>query len=173
MLSLLHILLSKPCSSHASYRYGDWFSSCWGCGWVVIGVVRCSTKCEKEAGKTVRLGILQAIVPRMAHRSPAIAALCCDAVRAVFEQDVVGEATREAVQLVADLVKAKKCVCSPTVVTTLLKLRLREAENAAVKIQGPPVRTATLHRGTNFHQFCDGVWDSHVAAITCSGARKT
>jgi hypothetical protein len=80
---------------------------------------------------------IQAVVPRMAHRDEQIAAQCCSAVRALLSgEDKSGGATaREAVQLVADLVKRRKCQCSPAVVDALLGIRL--APTDVVQPSGP------------------------------------
>ena len=63
----------------------------------------------------------------MAHRDAKIAHVCAQALQAVLEADAEGVATREAVQLIADLVKRRKCVCPPAVVDILLSLKLSEA----------------------------------------------
>lgn len=80
----------------------------------------------------------QAVVPRMTHRDPVISQLCCAAVKTVLEHDLEGAAAKEAVQLIADLVKKKKCLCPPDVVGILVSLNLREAETANVKATGRP-----------------------------------
>ena len=72
----------------------------------------------------------------MTHRDPTISQLCSGAVQNVLANDVEGGAARETVQLIADLVKRKKCACLPAVINALFSLRLREAENANVKVQG-------------------------------------
>ena len=86
---------------------------------------------------------LQAIVPRMAHRDPEISDLCCSAIKAVLELDAEGTASREAVQLIADLVKRRKCVCPPAVVAMLFSLQLSEAEASNVKAEGVLLRMGT------------------------------
>ena len=87
---------------------------------------------------------LQAIVPRMAHRDMEILGLCCAAVKTVLELDAEGSASREAVQLIADLVKRRKCVCPPAVVSMLLSLQLSEAEASNVKAEGALLCLGTL-----------------------------
>lgn len=73
---------------------------------------------------------LQAIVPRTAHHDPAIAEECRTAVRRLLISDATGQITKEAAQLVADLVKVRKCVCDPEVVRVLLAVDLSDAELA-------------------------------------------
>eukprot|EP00884_Botryococcus_braunii_P002153 jgi/Botrbrau1/11939/Bobra.341_1s0006.1 len=70
--------------------------------------------------------LLQAVVARMAHKDPQIAALCCGAVRDLLggHDRTGGAVTREAVQLVADLVRRCHCRCSPSVLESLLVLSL-------------------------------------------------
>lgn len=82
----------------------------------------------------------------MTHRDTAISQLSTAAIKAVLATDVEGAAAREAVQLVADLVKRKRCLCLPGVVEALFSLRLREAEIANIKVQG--AREGRLHSGT-------------------------
>lgn len=59
--------------------------------------------------------LLQAIVPRMASGDEAARGMACGAVKSLLEQDVQGTVAVQAVQLVADLVKTRKCVCNPEV----------------------------------------------------------
>ncbi|BDA51329.1 Nucleolar complex protein 3 homolog [Coccomyxa sp. Obi] len=79
--------------------------------------------------------VLQAVVPRMAHRDEAIAAECCGAVGRLLAADAAGDgsAARDAVQLVADLVKLRRCVVRPEVVRVLLGLQLSSAVASDVK----------------------------------------
>ena len=55
----------------------------------------------------------QAVVPRMAHRDAHIARECCGALAKLLVADAAGDGSRarDAVQLVADLVKRCKCAC--------------------------------------------------------------
>ena len=71
---------------------------------------------------------LQAVLPRMTHQDPTISSECQKAVRQLLISDAEGKMAREAVQLAADLVRVRKCVCDPAVVRVLLVLDLAEAE---------------------------------------------
>jgi len=81
---------------------------------------------------------VQAIVPRMVHRDQVIASEACRAVRTLLATDAVGDGNlaRDAVQLVADLVKRRKCVAPPETVEVLLGLTLRSAKASDVKSGG-------------------------------------
>ena len=79
---------------------------------------------------------MQAIVPRMAHHDQDIASECQQAVRMLLLTDASGSMTREAVQLVADLVRVRKCHVPPEVVHVLLSLELAEAEAATSIVPG-------------------------------------
>ena len=79
-------------------------------------------------------------MPRMVHRDEVIADEACGAVRAVLAADAAGDGalSRDAVQLVADLVKRRKCVAPPQTVEVLLSLALRSARASDVKSGGAP-----------------------------------
>ena len=83
---------------------------------------------------------MQATVPRMVHRDEVIADEARGAVRAVLAADAAGDGalSRDAVQLVADLVKRRKCVAPPQTVEVLLGLALRSARASDVKSGGAP-----------------------------------
>ncbi|GLI63195.1 hypothetical protein VaNZ11_006093 [Volvox africanus] len=76
--------------------------------------------------------ILQAVVPRMASPDPETRSLACEAVRGLLEGEDCGDeggagrAALEAVQLVADLIRKRKCVAPPELVRTLSVLRFRD-----------------------------------------------
>ena len=76
----------------------------------------------------------------MVHRDEVIAGEACGAVRAVLAADAAGDGSlsRDAVQLVADLVKRRKCVAPPQTVEVLLGLALRSARASDVKSGGAP-----------------------------------
>ena len=80
----------------------------------------------------------QAVVPRMVHRDEVIASEACQAVRTLLAADAVGDGTlaRDAVQLVADLIKRRKCLAPPQTVEVLLELTLRSAKASDVKSGG-------------------------------------
>ncbi|MEW5302585.1 MAG: hypothetical protein WDW36_005354 [Sanguina aurantia] len=68
--------------------------------------------------------LLQAIVPRMASGDVLMRGMACDAMRQLLSlSDVTGSVALEAVQLVADLVRRRKCAAPAEVVTSLLGLR--------------------------------------------------
>ena len=74
--------------------------------------------------------LLQAVVPNMANKDDQIREHCCGAVanllRDALSSAEAGQAAVEAVQLVADLVKRRKCVAPPEVVGALLELSFPE-----------------------------------------------
>lgn len=76
--------------------------------------------------------ILQAVVPRMVSPDAELRGLCCGSIRELLAAaDAVGssavlKAALDAVQLVADLVKRRKCVVAPEVVRCLAVLQFRE-----------------------------------------------
>jgi len=67
-----------------------------------------------------RKDLLTAVVPRVGSRDWAAGRACFDAVRDVLANDPEGEATVEAVQLLADHIKRRRCVVHPRVVALLL-----------------------------------------------------
>ncbi|GLC45484.1 hypothetical protein PLESTB_000319100 [Pleodorina starrii] len=76
--------------------------------------------------------ILQAVVPRMASPDPETRSLACEAVRSLLEggdggdEGGAGRAALEAVQLIADMIRKRKCVAPPELVRTLSVLRFRD-----------------------------------------------
>ena len=48
-------------------------------------------------------------------RDEQVATAACDAVREILDGDISGELALEAVQLVADLIRTRKCNCPPQV----------------------------------------------------------
>lgn len=70
--------------------------------------------------------ILRAVVPRTCHVDPGISDLCVSTLREVLRGDVGGRVALEVVQLVADLVRQRKCLCPPRVVQCLAVLRFTE-----------------------------------------------
>ena len=74
----------------------------------------------------------------MVHRDEIIASEACSAVRTLLATDAAGDGNlaRDAVQLVADLVKRRKCVAPPETVEVLLGLTLRSAKASDVKSGG-------------------------------------
>ena len=80
----------------------------------------------------------------MAHHDPATAQECQGALRRLLISDATGLMTREAAQLVADLVKVRKCSCEAAVVRVLLSLDLSEAEVLSRAQQGVTQCNANL-----------------------------
>ncbi|KAG2451742.1 hypothetical protein HYH02_003522 [Chlamydomonas schloesseri] len=80
--------------------------------------------------------ILQAVVPRMASGDAETRSMACEAVGQLLsggeggDESGAGRAALEAVQLVADLIKRRKCVVPPEVVRTLAVLRFRDVIRA-------------------------------------------
>ena len=74
--------------------------------------------------------VLQAVVPNMASKDEQIRGHCCSAISELLTSALSaadsGQAALEAVQLVADLVKRRKCVAPPEVVHSLLRLSFPE-----------------------------------------------
>lgn len=87
------------------------------------------------------MGGAQAVVPRMVHKDARIAAMCCGAVRDLVRghDRTVGALLREAVQLVADLVRQSRCKCPPAVLESLLVLSLGTADVAPPSLPGRPL----------------------------------
>lgn len=71
----------------------------------------------------------------MAHRDAQVAGECCGAVARLLALDAEGDGSlmREAVQLVADLVRRRKCDVRGDVICVLLGLRLSDAVASDVK----------------------------------------
>lgn len=77
------------------------------------------------------LAVLQALVPLLAHFDGEIRDECCATLRQLLMTDVGGKTSLEAMQLVADLVRKRKCVLSPDVVSSLLVLRFEQVTPTA------------------------------------------
>ena len=92
----------------------------------------------------------------MVHRDAVIADEACGALRALLAADAAGDGSlsRDAVQLVADLVKRRRCVAPPQTVEALLGLALRSARASDVKSGGAPrapsVRITTCTQSVEF-----------------------
>jgi nucleolar complex protein 3 len=88
--------------------------------------------------------LLRALVARMASRDADARAAAVAAVGATARQYAAGGATSrlalEAVQLVADLVRRRRCVCPPETVACLLDVRLEAAAAAAAAMRGDDAR---------------------------------
>lgn len=72
-----------------------------------------------------RINILMAVVNRMTIRHPPqVSALCCNAIKALFEKDESGEASLEAVKLISKLIKSKNFNVQDQILRTFLHLKL-------------------------------------------------
>lgn len=71
--------------------------------------------------------LLQAVVPLLVSKDLQIRDLSCSAIRDLLMSDQEGTIACEAVQLVADLVKRRKCVCPLEALRALFVLKLRDA----------------------------------------------
>ncbi|KAK9813219.1 hypothetical protein WJX72_010918 [[Myrmecia] bisecta] len=80
--------------------------------------------------------LLQALVPLTAHRDVSTRSMCCGAISELLRADREGAIALEAVQLVADLVKRRKCICPPEVVRTLLVLKFGDVSREDVAKAG-------------------------------------
>lgn len=69
---------------------------------------------------------LQALVPLMVHPDTEIRNSTCDTIKQLLLEDIQGATSLEAVQLVADLVRKKKCSVHPLVVSSLLVARFEQ-----------------------------------------------
>lgn len=71
--------------------------------------------------------ILAILVPRMNSKAlnGKVSQLCCGAIERLFEGDMVGEVSLEAVQLITKMVKGKNYKAKPEVLRTFLHLRLQ------------------------------------------------
>ncbi|KAJ3096973.1 Nucleolar complex protein 3 [Phlyctochytrium planicorne] len=90
--------------------------------------IRCLT--ELLTGAThfnFRSNIMTAVVGHMATRNPPdIAVMCCNAIKRVFQNDLSGETSLEAVRLIAKFVKTRNFMVPAEVLGTFLHLRLKD-----------------------------------------------
>ncbi|KAL6771897.1 hypothetical protein ACKKBG_A28205 [Auxenochlorella protothecoides x Auxenochlorella symbiontica] len=75
--------------------------------------------------------LLQALVPVATSRDPELRRIVVDALRSLLSsQSADGGVVTEAVQLLADLVKARSCVCPPEVVAVLASVHTADITSA-------------------------------------------
>lgn len=90
-----------------------------------------TVKCCLELATHTETSCLQALVPLLAHRDDQIRDECCATIKHLLLSDVSGKTSLEALQLVADLVRKRKCVVSPAVVSSLLVFRFEQVTPTA------------------------------------------
>ncbi|KAJ3174945.1 Nucleolar complex protein 3 [Geranomyces variabilis] len=75
-----------------------------------------------------RLNLMTAVVARMTLKTPPeVSVICCNAICRIFSEDESGEASLEAVKLIAKAIKAKHYQVHEEVLKTLLNLHLDQA----------------------------------------------
>ncbi|KAL0026860.1 hypothetical protein WJX77_007364 [Trebouxia sp. C0004] len=120
--------------------------------------------------------LLQAVVPLMASKDDQLRQLSCDAIREVLVNDEEGSVAVEAVQLVADLIRRRKCACPAEMVTTLLVLKLKDAEHQSVskgkkkgvKTKGKSKKTRRADEVEKAFKEADASADRAAARVTQS-----
>ncbi|ORX99050.1 nucleolar complex-associated protein 3 [Basidiobolus meristosporus CBS 931.73] len=74
-----------------------------------------------------RLNIMTVIISRMGTKHPnKISEMCCQAVIELFQNDESGEASEDAVKLIAKMIKSKAYLVNDEALNTFLHLRLRD-----------------------------------------------
>ncbi len=93
---------------------------------ILLVAVRCLTELLTSATHfNFRINILMAVVNRMTIRNPPqVSALCCNAVKTLFEKDESGEASLEAVKLISKLIKNKNYNVQDQILRTFVHLKL-------------------------------------------------
>ncbi|KAA6426215.1 MAG: hypothetical protein FRX49_04067, partial [Trebouxia sp. A1-2] len=120
--------------------------------------------------------LLQAVVPLMANKDDQLRQLSCDAIKEVLVNDEEGKVAVESVQLVADLIKRRKCACPAEMVTTLLVLKLKDAEHQSVskgkkkgvKTKGKSKKTRRADEVEKAFKEADASADRAAARVTQS-----
>lgn len=82
--------------------------------------------------------LLQVIVPNSAAKDEKVQKMCCEALTKLLSSSTAdncadsssGSVITEAVQLLADMLKRRKCICSPEVMTPLLSLQFSDITSA-------------------------------------------
>lgn len=77
--------------------------------------------------------VLQALVPAAAGGDARMRRDACAALEALLRSGRHGDVMLQAVQLVADLVRQRRCVCDPDVVRALLVLQFKDITKADVE----------------------------------------
>jgi hypothetical protein len=77
--------------------------------------------------------ILQAVVPKTISPDALMRSDACAAIRTLLARGEHGDVMLDALQLVADLVRSKKCVCHPDAVKALLVLEFKDISREDVE----------------------------------------
>ncbi|KAF7645647.1 hypothetical protein LDENG_00200580 [Lucifuga dentata] len=72
--------------------------------------------------------ILVVLVPLMNDPNKKVSAMCCEAVRKLFQQDKVGGASLATVRVISGLIKSLNFNVRPEMLRTLMSLRIKEVE---------------------------------------------
>lgn len=90
-----------------------------------------------------RNNILVTLVPLVTSKASdgKVSQICCSTIETLFHNDMVGEASFEAVKLVARMVKAKSYKTKPAVLRTFLHLQLRDVDVPVSATDGHRPRT--------------------------------
>ncbi|XP_070539913.1 nucleolar complex protein 3 homolog [Ptychodera flava] len=75
-----------------------------------------------------RSNIISLIVPLVADKDKQISDMCCDAVRQLFKEDPLGEASLDAVKVITRIVKAKNFHVKRKVLDTFLALKIKDID---------------------------------------------
>lgn len=97
-------------------------------------VAFCSSSSSLQSKHVYVFGLtasLQALVPLMAQPDTQIHEEACNTIKQLLLEDVQGNTSLEAVQLVADLIRKRKCNVAPLVVSSLLVLRFEQVTPTA------------------------------------------
>ncbi|KAK9766364.1 hypothetical protein K7432_004609 [Basidiobolus ranarum] len=74
-----------------------------------------------------RLNIMTAVISRMGTKNPnQMSEMCCEAIIQLFQDDESGEASEDAVKLIAKMIKSKAYLVNDEALNTFLHLRLRD-----------------------------------------------
>ncbi|KAJ3380299.1 Nucleolar complex protein 3 [Lobulomyces angularis] len=94
---------------------------------LLIVAVRCLTELLQSVSHfNFRINILMAIVDRMSLKTPPeVSILCCNSISNLFDNDITGESSLEAVKLISKMLKQKNFNVTDEVLKTFLHLRLQ------------------------------------------------
>ena len=84
--------------------------------------------------------VLQVLVPKLAADDARMRACAADSIALLLKRGIHGEIMVEAVQLIADMVRTRKCACHPAAVRCLLVLDFKDIGRDDVQ-KGAPLRT--------------------------------
>ncbi|KAJ1985024.1 hypothetical protein H4R34_000281 [Dimargaris verticillata] len=80
-----------------------------------------------------RVNLLAAVIGQMcSKKSPAMAKMCCQAIVELFQNDVSGRYSLDAMTIMSKAIKARKYQVAPEVIQSFLYLRLRDELNPQV-----------------------------------------